>query len=311
MMTTSGNNWFTSRDISVASGGKHQLVFPPQFPLLVNGYRFSFNHRLTPNCHDYFEVTFVQSGSGRFVVDSKVLPVKKGDIFVVGDTQFHTLETSGDVPITVVCVFFMPDLVFRAGGNPLDFEYVRPFFDRCMERRNIIPASHPASAGIIRLAATLRRIAPFESPGAQLDAKTCLLQILGILASYYAGFPHAQTRRHIDKQRDIRRLEKVFALLQDSFQDNLSLERAARTACMSETYFCKFFKKVTGNTFTEYLSRLRIDKAKALLLRGDVPVSRIAYDVGFESHSYFDRTFHRHTGLSPSDFSSMARRKRR
>ena len=63
--------------------------------------------------------------------------------------------------------------------------------------------------------------------------------------------------------------------------EELSLATVAKTANMSSYYFCKTFKRVTGLNFTDYLARVRIEKAKELLLNPNARVSEIVFDVWF------------------------------
>jgi AraC-like DNA-binding protein/ligand-binding sensor protein len=84
--------------------------------------------------------------------------------------------------------------------------------------------------------------------------------------------------------------------------DPIDLDNVAKAMHVSTFYFCKLFKKATGLTFTEYLGRVRIEKAKALLLNPHLRVSEIAYDVGFQSLTHFNRVFRQVTGLSPTAF---------
>ena len=84
--------------------------------------------------------------------------------------------------------------------------------------------------------------------------------------------------------------------------EDLSLATVSRAVGMSSFYFCKMFKKGTGLTFTEYLSRVRIEAVKQLLLNPYKRISEAAYEAGFQSLSQFNRVFHRVTGQSPSDY---------
>jgi AraC-like DNA-binding protein len=77
---------------------------------------------------------------------------------------------------------------------------------------------------------------------------------------------------------------------------------------MSTFYFCKTFKKATGLTFTDYLGRVRIEKARELLLNPNARVSEVAYDSGFQSLTHFNRTFHRLLGESPSQYRASLRK---
>lgn len=82
--------------------------------------------------------------------------------------------------------------------------------------------------------------------------------------------------------------------------EDLSLAEVAKSVNVSVFYFCKMFKKVTGLNFTDYLSRVRIEKAKNLLLNPNLRISEIAYDVGFQSLTHFNRVFRKVVGQSPT-----------
>jgi AraC-like DNA-binding protein len=82
--------------------------------------------------------------------------------------------------------------------------------------------------------------------------------------------------------------------------ETLSLDQMAKNLNVSTFYFCKLFKKATGLTFTDYLARTRIERAKNLLLNPNVRVSEVAYDCGFISLTHFNRIFKRVVGRSPT-----------
>jgi AraC-like DNA-binding protein len=84
--------------------------------------------------------------------------------------------------------------------------------------------------------------------------------------------------------------------------EDLTLATVARSVNTSTFYFCKMFKKATSLTFTEYLSRVRVEKARNLLLNPNVRVSEVAFEVGFQSLSQFNRVFKRIAGYSPTDY---------
>lgn len=83
-------------------------------------------------------------------------------------------------------------------------------------------------------------------------------------------------------------------------EDELSLGDVARHAAISPFYLCKKFKEVTGLNFTDYVSRVRVEKAKAMLRDPNHRVSEVAYQTGFQSLSHFNRCFKRITGQSPT-----------
>jgi AraC-like DNA-binding protein len=84
--------------------------------------------------------------------------------------------------------------------------------------------------------------------------------------------------------------------------ENLRLGHVAKAVNTSTFYFCKMFKKVTGINFTDYLSRVRIEKSKNLLLNPNLRVSEIAFEVGFQSLTHFNRVFKKILGQSPTEY---------
>jgi AraC-like DNA-binding protein/ligand-binding sensor protein len=92
--------------------------------------------------------------------------------------------------------------------------------------------------------------------------------------------------------------------------DPINLEDVAKAMHVSTFYFCKMFKKATSLTFTEYLGRVRIERAKTQLLNPNRRVSEVAYDVGFQSLTHFNRVFRQVAGQSPTKFRASKTAKR-
>ncbi len=88
----------------------------------------------------------------------------------------------------------------------------------------------------------------------------------------------------------------------------ICLATVAKAVNTSTFYFCKLFKRATGLTFTDYLARVRIEKAKTLLLDPNRRVSEVAYDIGFQSLTHFNRVFRKIVGRSPSSYRQSASR---
>lgn len=86
-------------------------------------------------------------------------------------------------------------------------------------------------------------------------------------------------------------------------QDNaICLATVAKAVNTSTFYFCKLFKRATGLTFTDYLARVRIEKAKTLLHDRNRRVSEVAYESGFQSLTHFNRVFRKIVHQSPTNY---------
>jgi AraC-like DNA-binding protein len=90
--------------------------------------------------------------------------------------------------------------------------------------------------------------------------------------------------------------------IEDHQAEPLSLGRIAQVAHISRHYFCKMFKKATGMNFIDYLSRVRVEKSKTLLLNPNSRVSEVAFTCGFQSMTNFNREFKRIVRRSPTQF---------
>ncbi len=98
-----------------------------------------------------------------------------------------------------------------------------------------------------------------------------------------------------------KRINKVCQYI-ESHTDSANITDAAALVYLSDSAFCKFFKRQTGKTFSDYLNNIKISDACRLLTEGDKTIAEIAHHAGFESLTYFNRVFLRKKGITPSDF---------
>lgn len=90
--------------------------------------------------------------------------------------------------------------------------------------------------------------------------------------------------------------------IQQNLHEDISLADVAKAACTSTFYICKLFKRHTGVNLTDYISRLRVERAKERLQNPQSRVSEIAYEVGFQSLTHFNRVFRTLVGESPTEY---------
>lgn len=91
-------------------------------------------------------------------------------------------------------------------------------------------------------------------------------------------------------------------IIEGQAQDELSLAAVAKAVNMSASYFSEKFKEITGINFVNYVARVRIEKARNLLHNPNLRISEIAFDVGFQSLSQFNRAFKEVTGQAPRKY---------
>ena len=98
----------------------------------------------------------------------------------------------------------------------------------------------------------------------------------------------------------LNRVNEAIKYMSGNYDKQITTRMLAEMAYLSEGYFCRIFKDVTGKTAMEYLNNLRIDKAEKMLGRTEMTVTEIAYCCGFEDANYFSRTFKKIKGINPA-----------
>ncbi|AUS05481.1 AraC family transcriptional regulator [Pseudotamlana carrageenivorans] len=98
------------------------------------------------------------------------------------------------------------------------------------------------------------------------------------------------------------RIDNVLRFISDKYATNIGLNDVADVACMTTNSFCRFFKKTTNKSFTQFLNEVRIRNASRLLVQEDTSVSSVCYAVGYNSITNFNKQFKQIMGVTPKAF---------
>jgi AraC-like DNA-binding protein len=104
---------------------------------------------------------------------------------------------------------------------------------------------------------------------------------------------------------------KARKFIEEYSGEELSLRKVAKTANISANHLSEKFKQVTGVNFVDYIALTRFEKACHLLLNSNRRISEIAFAVGFQSLSQFNRVFKKLSGKSPSAYRAASRERKR
>lgn len=127
-----------------------------------------------------------------------------------------------------------------------------------------------------------------------------LIRLLAIFAEHLGECAEALAlQSQPEEPPAIAHARKIIA---EHAQDDLSLAAVAQAVNMSASYFSEKFKEITGLNFVTYVARTRIEKARNLLHKPNLRISEIAFEVGFQSLSQFNRAFKQVTGKAPSEY---------
>ena len=142
----------------------------------------------------------------------------------------------------------------------------------------------------------------FRSRAVSAELYSALVRLLEIFAEHLSLIVNQVALHECSTDSRIVGLAKHY--VEDHKFDQIQLEQVAQTLNVSTFHFCRKFKLETGLTFVEYLSRVRIEHAKLLLHNKNLRVTEVAYEVGFQSLTHFNRTFRKLVGTSPTEYRS-------
>lgn len=280
------------------------IITKSEIPLST-AFPFQIEHRVlttADNCADHFhwhscfEITYIVHGQGRYFVNGQTYLVSDGDIILFNNIEPHGWDVSDSLELIVMV--FQPELIAN-GFALLDYDYLEPFLRRGTNFKNVLPATEQVTRDIYQLLRDISDEEEQRTVGYQLMIKANILKILTLLIR------HSQDNSKSDsllsrKALEMKRLSRVFDYINQNYAERLTLSEAADMAYMSPNYFSQYFKKVTGQNFSDYLNSLRIKKARELLQDSSSSVIDVAMACGFRNMSNFYRMFKKYTGSTPS-----------
>lgn len=246
--------------------------------------------------HPELELTLITRGRGlRFVADS-IEEFEDGDLCLLGERMLHTWQSSPRSRVgDAVVVQFSRDVI-----RPLEAGWPE-----------IAPITRllDASARGLRFSGRVRRyLVPaietlVATPPGSMERMGRFLETLAVAAADAQVVPLSSTvPPGPQDDQATGRLNRVLQHVHTHLTDPLTLADAAALAGMPPASFCRFFGRMVGKPFVRYVNEWRIRIACRELLRTSHPITRIAFDCGFENLSNFNRRFRQFKGLTPTDY---------
>lgn len=149
------------------------------------------------------------------------------------------------------------------------------------------------------------REAYFQTPVLTADRFQAAVQLLEVFAQYLADV--ASRQAIASAATDPQAVVSAKEFVQAHVEEAITLNQVVEHVHVSRFYFCKLFKKATGLTLTEYVARVRIEKAKALLGDPTKRISEVVFASGFGSIPRFNSVFKHHVGMPPTEYRATLR----
>lgn len=240
------------------------------------------------------ELIFVKKGMGMVQVGLTAFPARAGDIFVLAPNTLHAMGQTPNASMEYENIIFEVDLL--GGTNDLCYgRYLLPLQSGRLPLPVRLTPGHPCYDAVLGCLHQLEDINRDRGIGYELQIKGLLLCLLSLLVAQSDALPPSENA-------DTRRLKTVLQFVADHFGEPIPVSDAAAVCQCSPSHFMRWFKRMTGQGFTEYLNACRLNAAAEALRTTDDTVLAIAERTGFKNLSYFNRAFKAHFGLTPREY---------
>jgi AraC-like DNA-binding protein/quercetin dioxygenase-like cupin family protein len=244
--------------------------------------------------HPEYEIVYISKGKGKRHIGNHISYYEDGDLIFLGPNLPHLGFTEGHFKDQVEVVLQMKeDFLGKGFLQAPEMRDIQHLFER--SRKGLIFKGKTREQTGQRLREMVR-MDPFERVLA-------LLQVLQFLASTDEcdslnadGFALEVQAQHLD------RMQEVYHYVEANFQQEVSLEEAAKRTNMTVPAFCRYFKRITGKTFTHLVNEVRIAHACRLLNDEHLSIAAVSFDSGFNNLSHFNKQFKLVVGTSPRAF---------
>lgn len=279
-----------------------QPTFEKVEPTFGNSFTYKLFSEKNPNgksfwhYHPELELVFIEKGTGKRHIGNHLSYFNDGDLVLIGPNLPHVgfkdRLTNDEQEIVVQ---FKSDFMGTAFFEKIEMQSIRGLLER-------------ARFGISFYGRTKHEVGillkDFNWVKIKFDQLLQLLKILQMLAlsNEYTLLNANDQLAIVLNPQDNNKMDLIYDYVRTNFEDKIYLEEIAEAVSMSVPSFSRYFKKMTGNTFSNFLMQFRIVHACKLLAEDNVSITEISFSCGFNNFSHFTKSFKKITGKSPSDY---------
>lgn len=262
-----------------------------------SSFRLLHNPRLNDlfywHFHPEYELVYIEGANGTRHVGDHISAYKESDLVLIGSNIPHlNFDYGVETDYNKEVLHLSPNFKNTVFNDIPELQNILTLFDRSQFG---IAFGGGTKKEIGRRLKELHKLQPFP----QFLEVLHIFQILASSTEFDLLHEQVYVTKYNKKQQ--KRLREVYTYVDQHYQQKIGVEEVASLCHLDRSAFCRYFKKATGNTFISFLNQYRISQAKRLLLSGK-NISESSFECGFDSLSYFNRTFKKITGENPSEF---------
>ena len=268
---------------------------------IVANSNSSFRLLVNPNLSDFFfwhfhpeyELVFIDGASGTRHVGEHISHFKENDLVLIGpDIPHLNFDYGIKTPYEKIVVHIKSDFLKDALQSTAELHSIHELFEK--SKYGIAFGNRTKMLVGDRLK-KLHTLDYFD----QFLETLSILQVLSTSDEKILLHTHTVVNPHTQKEQT--RLIRIYQFLDNHYQHKIEVSDVAQLSNLTKAAFCRYFKRITRLTFTEFVNHYRINKAKKLLVQ-DNNITETCFQCGFESISYFNKVFKKVTGENPLAF---------
>jgi AraC-like DNA-binding protein len=270
------------KEIVVCDPGQSFRLFEPRL-----------KHYFYWHYHPEYELVYVEASNGIRHVGGHISSFMGSDLVLIGPNIPHLNFDYGlKTAYKQIVVQLKQNFLGDAFAHTPEWESIQQLFERAYLGLSFSGETKTA---------VVAKLKQMQDQG-QFERLLCLLEIFQLLAhSTEVSELNAQDTSIKLFLNDKIRMGSIYKYIHANYNQTPDVNSVAASVHLSTPAFCRYFKKQTHLTFTDFVNQYRITQAKTLLLQ-DISISEACYEVGFESLSYFNKLFKKITGENPSAF---------
>ena len=256
--------------------------------------------------HPELELTLIISGEGKRFIGNHISDFRPGDLVLLGENLPHCWQNYRKDWLTeeaeaqeaqALVIHFRRDFL---GADFLSNEACAGLKNLFEKAKNGYSIVGPTQDKIAREMLALLEMAPFPR-------LLAFLQILHTISVNTADVHAIDTSEanYAIAESDSERINRIYAYVIANYTQEVHLDEVAHLANMTETAFCRYFKKVTNKTFVELVTEFRVKHACNLLLTTNKPMIEVCFESGFGNISHFNKQFKTWMKMPPLQYRKM------
>jgi AraC-like DNA-binding protein len=261
----------------------------------------SFRILLTPNLNELFywhfhpeyEIVYVETESGFRHIGDHISKYDGSDIAFIGPNIPHlNFDYGVKTTVNTVVVQMKENFLGQHFFSLPEIATIKTLFEKAKSGIAFYGETKKLAGEKLKQLTTL----------SHFDQLITLLQVFDLLAnSAEVEMLKARPIANASVLKEQQRLQKVYHFIEVNYQNEIDVNIVAKLCNLTTAAFCRYFKKSTHYTFTDFVNQFRINQSKKLLLQGK-NVTEACYESGLANISYFNKTFKKVTGENPSAF---------